>query len=63
VAGHLLALLRSSLLDLEVAVDDTKYVEGLALVLVKTLNLAREVGVDVNRDPQLALENIRKLSG
>lgn len=63
MAGHLLALLRSSLLDLEVAVDDTKYVEGLALVLVKTLNLAREDGVDVNRDPQLALENIRKLSG
>jgi hypothetical protein len=30
---------------------------------VKTLNLAREDGVDVNRDPQLALENIRKLSG
>jgi hypothetical protein len=55
---HLLALGGRRLLDLEVAPDDTKDVERLALVLVETLDLAGEDRVDVDKDAHLVLEEL-----
>lgn len=61
VLDNLLALLGRGLLDLEVAVDNTKDVERLALVLVKTLDLASEDTVYVDVEAKLGLEHASKL--
>lgn len=59
---HLLALLWSRLLDLEVAPDDRKDVESLTLVLVEALDLAGEDTVDVDKDAHLVLQKLSELA-
>lgn len=61
VLDKLLALLGRCLLDLEVAVNDTKDVERLALVLVETLDLASEDTVDIDLETELRVEDFSKL--
>lgn len=60
VLDKLLALFGRRLLNLEIAMNDTEDVESLALVLVKTLDLASEHAVDVDIDAQVRLEYVGK---
>lgn len=60
VLDKLFALLGRRLLDLEVTVDDTKDVEGLALVLVQALDLTGEHAVNVHVNAEISLQDVGK---